>query len=156
MAATALPEWASDPSSGASRTKAAEIAARLRCAHRTLLACIEEMEVVTSRPFHDGYQGARFRISQASLNRRKLFYALCSALEPAVSARDSETLRALREADKVMLGRSARHVSRWTPAEIAHDWDGYRSASKDIRLHMLSCIQREKAALFPIVDRLVG
>ena len=154
MAATASPQWASDPSCGGSRPNAAAVAAQLRAAHRTLIACIEEMEAVTSKPHPEGYHGARFRISHASLNRRKLFHALCSALEPALSARDAETIRALREADKEMLARSARHVSRWTPAEIALDWTAYCAASRNIRSLMLSHIEREEAVLLRIVDRL--
>ncbi|MFN3818651.1 hemerythrin domain-containing protein [Blastomonas sp.] len=44
----------------------------------------------------------------------------------------------------------SQHARFWTPARVANDWNGFRTASRKMTLGMFARIDREEAELYPL------
>jgi len=129
---------------------------QLHRAQSELDLAIMVMEAATQAqapmPDKSSYATARWKLSLASRHRRSLIGRICQRLTPLVSPDDAATLKGLHQRDMEMLHNSAAHVGRWTLEAIEHDWDGYRQASRKIRLSMSARIDEEKHLLYPILQ----
>ena len=126
---------------------------QLHRAQSELDLAIMVMEAATEAPMPDksNYATARWKLSLASRHRRSLIGRICQRLTPLVSPDDAATLKGLHQRDMEMLHHSAAHVGRWTLEAIERDWDGYRQASRRIRVNMSARIDEEKHLLDPIL-----
>lgn len=99
------------------------------------------------------YSNARWRISQASFQRRKLWVDCYRHLRPLVSGSDLTKLESLRLADMELQRSSAAHVERWRPECLQREWAAYCQASSAIRARMNTAIELEKRLLYPLLAR---
>lgn len=136
----------------------AALLADMRTAHGDLSAAIDEIGRLTRgpQPDRESYTTARCRISQASLRRRSHWGKVYQHLITRVDAADAAVLNDLQAADMHMLHRSAAHVGKWSIDAIDRDWAGYCEASRAIRLQMKTCMDTEKRALYPMLERLAA
>jgi hypothetical protein len=130
---------------------------QLKQAHLRLLAEIANMDAVTrgSRPDADRYSAARWRISQASLIRRRLSLTIRVSLLSTADPQEKATLKALQEAELQSAMRSRAHVGKWSSDKIFRDWAGYCEASRMLRWHMDAHITLERTKLYPMLERRV-
>jgi hypothetical protein len=128
---------------------------QLRHAHQQLEIALAGMDqaVQAHSAEKSDYAMARWKLSQASRNRRTLVGRICQQLMPLVPPLESETLRNHHSDDLQMLHRSAAHVGRWTMDNIEADWAGYQEASRQIRATMSERLETEKKRLYPILER---
>lgn len=126
----------------------------LKTAHEQVRVCIDDMEAVTSacEPDRLQYTKARFNISKASMARRTCFHSICDEISNSASPSELEAIMLLRGEDRLLLGKSAAHVTRWTADTIEADWRGYRTASRSIRREMADQLDREVQFLFPLLE----
>ena len=127
----------------------------LKRAHETLLACITELEGLTSAGTPDAEKLARVRwkLSRASVQRRRLVEAACDLLMANATLIESSRVTALREDSAETVAASSRHVGRWSMEQVLADWDGYREASAALRKAMRARILQEQRALYPLLER---
>lgn len=127
----------------------------LKRAHETLLACIDELEGLTKDDTPDAQKLAsvRWKLSRASVQRRRLVEAACDHLMANSGVIESSRIAALREDSADTVAASSRHVGRWTMAQVLADWDGYREASAAMRKSMRTRIAQEQRALYPLLER---
>jgi hypothetical protein len=125
-------------------------------AHDQLVVEMENLERLTAGPrIEDGtISTGRWRISQASLRRRTLAFRIFDFLGERLDGDELIQLRTVQSADHDMMRLSARHVGNWTIRTIGEDWQAYCRASRDIRAHMKSHIEFERATLYPLLERL--
>jgi hypothetical protein len=129
--------------------------AELQAAHDVLLAAMAVMDAATrgENPERNLYSNARWRLSQASLNRRALWRRIFAHMMAKAGARDAAALQSLQSADVELLQKSAAHVGKWTVDKIEADWRGYCESSRAIRQGMEACIGAEKRVLYPLLKR---
>lgn len=127
----------------------------LKCAHETLLACIAELEQLTRDDVPDGETLARVRwkLSRASVQRRRLVDEACDLLMTNATLIESSRIAALREDNSETVAASSRHVGRWSMEQVLADWKGYREASAAMRRIMRARILQEQRALYPLLER---
>jgi hypothetical protein len=126
----------------------------LKQAHCKVTAQIANMDAITSPGAKsEGYAAARWRISQASMNRRRASLLARVALIADATEQDKVSLRAIEQADEDLAKRSHAHIAAWAPDRLGADWIGYCSASRRIRLHMLAQISLEQKILYPMLER---
>jgi hypothetical protein len=127
----------------------------LRQAHADVRACIDEMEILTSKSTATQleYTSARFRISKASMARRSLFNSICAEFRKNAVPSEAEIIDQLSTADRELARRSAEHVKQWSTEAVAADWQGYRLASRQIRARMAMELDAEARLLFPLLER---
>jgi hypothetical protein len=124
----------------------------LREAHVRLLAAMADLEGITRTALCDHtYMHVRFRLSAASLARRRLWQEIFRTLEPMVDEADAVVLSELREGDLQMLRLSATHVGTWTGAAVEARWSEYSEASREIRSRMARAISKEQRLLYPLL-----
>jgi septal ring factor EnvC (AmiA/AmiB activator) len=128
---------------------------QLKRTHAELEAALAAMkqEIQADSPAKSDYATARWKLSQASRNRRALVARICAQLAPRVPEPQAKMLRDHHADDVQMLHRSAAHVGRWTMESIEADWLGYRAASAEIRATMSRRLEAEKQSLYPILER---
>lgn len=126
---------------------------QLEKAHRELTGAMENLERLTrdAAPDIEKLSEARWKISSASLGRRMLWGRILSWLLPRVRPEQATQLHRLQETDGELLNASTRHVAKWTSATILADWQGYCSASREIRWKMLAAIETEANVLRPML-----
>ena len=127
----------------------------LKRAHEMLLACIDELETLAGDDTPDAQKLAsvRWKLSRASMQRRRLVEAACDLLMTDATLIATSRVAALREDSAATVAASSRHVGRWTTAQVLADWDGYREASAAMRKAMRARIAREQLALYPLLER---
>ena len=127
----------------------------LKRAHETLLACIDELEALTKNDTPDAQKLAsvRWKLSRASVQRRRLVEGACDLLMTDATLIASTRITALRGESADTVAASSRHVGRWTMDQVLADWDGYRDASASMRKAMRGRIAREQLALYPLLER---
>ncbi|HZC37184.1 MAG TPA: hypothetical protein VE221_00750 [Sphingomicrobium sp.] len=127
----------------------------LEQAHVRLNDCMSEMDEATRERVPDcfRYTRARFMLSSASLARRQLFNSICEHLFPLLSLADVPRVQSLQQADRELLGLSAKHVAQWTSDTVQCDWPGYCRASRQIRKHMRDALDSELRVLAPLLQR---
>lgn len=135
--------------------EAGQLLAALRDAHAGLRVEIGNMDSITQGRTADSlaYASARWKISQASLKRRRLAAAARQFLLAAGTDADGTQLSTLENAEQQMMRRSREHVGKWTIARIDLDWAGYCAASRLIRWHMDAHLLLERKTLFPLIER---
>lgn len=124
---------------------------QLEEAHEHLSAALAAMEVATRAPSSEksDYADARWRLSQASRQRRGLVGRICQQLAPQVAPADAAVLKEHHASDLRMLHASAAHVGKWSMESIEADWAGYCEASRVIRRTMQERLRAEKQLLYP-------
>jgi hypothetical protein len=129
---------------------------QLRSAHDHLVAEMENLDRITlgSEPELNTLTTCRWRLSQASLRRRKLASRVFDFLADRVAGADLIALRRMQAADQEMMSRSARHVGNWTVQTIFQDWRAYCEASRDIRKQMMDHVLAERQLLHPLLEGL--
>jgi hypothetical protein len=142
----------------ATKHTASTMLSELQRAHAAVRSCIREMDVVTSASSPDRlkYTQARFRISRASMGRRACCTAVCRFVLENASVEEKAVIAGVKEADRLLLHKSACHVSRWTPDAIAANWRSYCAASRQIRRDMLAELDVEADLLFPLLSSRSG
>jgi hypothetical protein len=129
----------------------------LRDAHRQLHNEVANMKAVTREPQPDADRlaNARWRISQASLRRRRISASIRDALLPAVGVQDRVTLKSLQEADLELHRKSREHVSTWTTQKdkFETDWQGYCKAAQLMLMHTDNYLLLEEGIFYPIIER---
>ncbi len=127
----------------------------LKRAHDTLLACIDELERLTQDDMPDREKLARVRwkLSRASVERRRLVDAACDLLMANATLIERNRVGTLREDSAETVAASSRHVGRWTMDQVHGDWAGYREASATLRKAMRARILMEQRALYPLLER---
>lgn len=140
------------------RSASAMLLVQLRGAHDQLLREIENIDRIALGPLPatSDLGAARWRISQASFKRRTLTSRILDFLADRANSFESVELGKLRSENQVAMSRSARHVYLWTLQDICEDWQGYRKASRDIRMQKKANILLEKQLLYPILERLAA
>lgn len=138
------------------RSQSWTLLVQLSGAHDQLIAEMENLERLTAGPRvdNDTISTGRWRISQASLRRRTLASRIFDFLGERLDGDELVRLRNVQSADQDMMRRSARHVGNWTIRTIGEDWQAYCRASRDIRAHMKSHVEFERATLYPLLERL--
>jgi hypothetical protein len=123
-------------------------------AHSDMLAELRSLERLTNQPELCGQYGAvRWRLAQASLNRRAVWNSIYARLIGCVRTDDATHLRSLQAADIELLRLSTGHIARWSPAVIAQDWPGYCKASRRLRPLIEAQIHAEKRMICPMLQR---
>ena len=126
----------------------------LRQAHERLLAAMADLDGLTKNGVVDeSYIHIRFRLSAASLARRRLWQHIFRGLKPLVSGSDTDTLADLNTADLQLLRRSAEHVCTWSSQTVERRWREYAQASKLLRRDMAEAIGDEKRLLYPLLAK---
>lgn len=129
----------------------------LQAVHYDLHEQIAAMEATTDEPRHDPVHlaSARWKISQASLARRILAGRICEYLLSRCEAQQMLAIKALQEADRLLLQASARHVGQWRAEHIKEDWRGYCRASREVRRQMQDHVVLEQKVLYGILERAI-
>ncbi len=127
----------------------------LKQAHKALLGCIDELELLTSADVPDQQKLAsvRWKLSRESVQRRRLVEAACDWLMTGATQTESARVAALRDDSAATVAESSRHVGTWTMDRIIADWDGYRAASATMRTVMRRRIKQEQQTLYPLLER---
>jgi hypothetical protein len=126
----------------------------LKRAHREVAVQIAHMDEITSPgSTPDGNAAVRWRISQASMDRRRVSLLVRTALLAGASEPDKASLKAIQQADEELAGRSRAHVTAWPPNKLDADWPGYCEASRLIRSHMSAHITLEQKVLYRMLER---
>ena len=129
---------------------------QLAGAHDQLMVEMENLERITHEPQPEPGEltAGRWRISQASLQRRTLAASIHDFLANRLDGPDLQTVKKVQSADQDMMRLSARHVGAWTMQAISRNWQGYCDASKAIRSQMRSQILLERELIFPLLEKL--
>lgn len=129
-----------------------------RQAHKALFREMANFNELTLGPVpdHAGLATARWRLSNASLQRRTLSARIIQFLGRRADIGVSEAIFSVRSADSQLMKRSAGHVRDWTVQAITADWEGYCRASREIRAHMTNHLSLERELIFPLLERLAG
>jgi len=129
---------------------------RLDRAHALLADAIRIMADQTTRPAPDvaGFSTARWRLSTASRQRRKLVASIVAALRATADAPTATCLDRFESEELQSLHQSVTHIHRWTPQSIAADWPGYCQASLGVRRAMRRRLEAEQALFQPILRTL--
>ena len=126
---------------------------QLAQAHEQLLREMETIDLITraDRPDDGPFASARWQISQASLRKRALVARIVDFLAARLDRDIGLSAKDVRTADQQLLRKSAAHVRFWSSSSIRQDWQGYCSASREIRMHMGEQILLEKRILAPLL-----
>ena len=118
------------------------------------LSVLERL-VQAARPDMRALSKARLGLTRASKRRTEYIdTVLVPHLRASNIAKD-----ALHELRKEMVHRraaSSEHISRWPPAAIERDWEGYQQASLAIRAAMRLQMRRERETLAPFLRQSVS
>jgi hypothetical protein len=129
---------------------------RLDRAHELLIDALHVLADQTARAAPDAaaIPTARWRLSTASGQRRRLATAIDSALRAMADEPATSNLDRLQAEDAQSRTLSAAHIHRWTMQTIAADWPGYCAASLAIRTAMRRRIAAERAIFHPMLRAL--
>lgn len=99
--------------------------------HRDLLAALDEIETLVSKPELDALRLSRVRLYISKINgeRRNKVDALCEERARQATGFIAEQLAALRQANIESRIEYTMHVGEWSPQRLATDWPGYCRAS---------------------------
>jgi hypothetical protein len=129
----------------------------LRGAHYQLRIEIAHLDAATCEQHPDAARvaTARWRLSQASLQRRRISKMIRDALLPVAAEEVNASLQLLQEADHNLQRKSREHVVAWTSERdrFQRDWLGYCEASRLMRRHMDDYLELEQRILYPLIER---
>ena len=130
--------------------------AELMDAHAELLQAIEQLERLTRgpRPSNQVLDDARWKISKASLARRRLWGRIQAHLSAVVDRDAATKLRHLQDLEIRLIRASVEHIARWPNKAVLNDWPGYCRASADMRSKLADMIIRERRILYPMLGSL--
>ncbi len=126
----------------------------LRGAHRRLIAEMAAMDRLTAEPLADLTlcATARWRLGQASLQRRLIAARITDYFLHRLDGRPREQLRHLALADQALLRESSAHLVRWSARSLSEDWPGFRRDSRHMHRKKHAHIIRELALLYPVLE----
>lgn len=129
--------------------------AALRAAHRQVEWAPGEIEATTINETPDlpRVSAFRLRIGQANLARGKIVQKVRRHLASRASKRDADALRDLERFERMHFQSVSELVRRWTPERVFANWQGYCEESAAIRENIRQSINREKALLYPLLER---
>lgn len=124
-------------------------------AHARLITALADLGGVTCDPCPDRarYTLARFRLSQASADRRAKLQQAIELLLANASSKDVQALRELQSGGSEMLLESSAHVGKWTIETVEADWPTYCAVSGMMRLRMMARIDAEKRVVYPLLKQ---
>ncbi len=130
--------------------------AELETAHSKLLDAMDALDRLTRGPPPEKGElvDTRWKVSSASLARRLLWGRIATVLSGRGRARENDQLRRLHAIDNELVKTSTKHVNQWTVDAILSNWDGYCSASRDVRSKMAAAIASERDILVPLLRTL--
>jgi hypothetical protein len=113
----------------------------LKAAHRKIETAFAELEAGCGhdRANLSAFSATRMRVGQALLAKRQLVGLIASELISSASAYSQ---------------RASEIIGKWTPIAIQQDWNGYCTASRDLRTDILSLIAAEKELYYPLLLRI--
>ena len=122
---------------------------KLTSTHEMLRTCLRELEIETAKDVPDmaSLAKVRLRLAQTSRIRSGLADAVFGLQSRSAMGAELACLMDLRGTTQHVRAASTAHIARWTPQAITADWDGYRTASQEMRASMQSQIVREARLL---------
>ena len=133
---------------------AQSLLSELRGAHRRLIAEMAAMDRLTAEPLADLTlcATARWRLGQASLQRRLIAARITDYFLHRLDGRPREQLQDLAIADQALLRESSAHLVRWSTRSLSGDWPGFRRDSRDMHRKKHAHIIREQELLYPVLE----
>jgi hypothetical protein len=137
------------------RMSSSALLAELEAIHAEMASRIAALgEVADSpQPSKMEYTSARLRLSQASIDRRSAINKIVRFLEQRGQPGDSQAVARIRAANTELNAHSVAHLAKWPTEAVAHDWIGYREASRSMREHMLKTAETEAGILRGVLAR---
>lgn len=126
----------------------------LKILHQQLRQLLDTLETMTAQAAPDevALASLRYRLTRTSTARRKLVESICLELEPRLTGKAAEQVRALRQSLSAGFASSSGHIITWSMAEVVQDWSGYCRASLEVRRAMRDQIERERIVLGRHID----
>jgi hypothetical protein len=137
------------------RISSAALLAELDAIHAEMASRIAALAAVADspQPSKMEYTSARLRLSQASIDRRSAVNKIIRFLEQRGQPGDSDAVARIRAANTELNAHSVAHLAKWPTEAVAHDWLGYREASRSMREHMLKTAEPEAGVLRNVLNR---
>jgi len=131
------------------RISPAALLAELEAVHAEMASRIAALGAVADNPQPSKmeYTSARLRLSQTSIDRRSAVNRILRFLEQRGQPGDAEAVARVRAANTELNAHSVAHLAKWPTEAVAHDWIGYREASRSMREHMLKTAEDEAGIL---------
>lgn len=126
----------------------------LRSAHRRLIAEMAAMDRLINEDAADvaSCATARWRLGQASLQRRLIAARICDYFLPRLDGERCGQLKQLIFADQALLRESSSHLRRWPTTALQEDWTGFGADSRELHRRKHAHIAMEQKLLYPLLQ----
>ena len=134
----------------------ANLFSELRHAHTAVQSAALELAKSCAEPSPDKTLRSNgwFKLSGAKKHLQLVFQFVCERINPFASDAERRTIATLVNDAESLNSFSCEHASVWTSDALTKNWANYCAASKQMRARILELVAREKALLYPILERL--